>query len=61
MENRCVCCGSIIPEGRQICRECEGSELTKESFGVDSPATEWEDIFSKRINKGVIWRNSISH
>ena len=33
MENRCVCCGSIIPEGRQICRECEGSELTKESFG----------------------------
>lgn len=23
MENRCVCCGSIIPEGRQICRECE--------------------------------------
>lgn len=23
MENRCVCCGSIIPEGRQVCRECE--------------------------------------
>lgn len=23
MENSCVCCGSIIPEGRQVCRECE--------------------------------------
>lgn len=23
MENRCVCCGSVIPEGRQVCRECE--------------------------------------
>ena len=23
MENRCVCCGAIIPEGRQVCRECE--------------------------------------
>lgn len=23
MENRCVCCGSIIPDGRQVCRKCE--------------------------------------
>ena len=23
MENRCICCGSIIPKGRQVCRECE--------------------------------------
>lgn len=23
MENRCVCCGEIIPEGRQICYSCE--------------------------------------
>lgn len=22
-ENRCVCCGEIIPEGRQICWKCE--------------------------------------
>ena len=21
--NRCVCCGEIIPEGRQVCRLCE--------------------------------------
>lgn len=22
-DNRCVCCGAIIPEGRQICPNCE--------------------------------------
>lgn len=24
-ENRCVCCGEIIPEGRMVCPICEGS------------------------------------
>ena len=23
MDNRCVCCGEIIPEGRQVCPMCE--------------------------------------
>lgn len=23
MEDRCVCCGEIIPEGRQVCIRCE--------------------------------------
>ena len=23
MEDRCVCCGEIIPEGRQVCPICE--------------------------------------
>ena len=22
-EERCICCGDIIPEGRQICCKCE--------------------------------------
>jgi uncharacterized OB-fold protein len=22
-DNRCVCCGEIIPEGRQVCPNCE--------------------------------------
>ena len=25
MENRCVCCGAIIPEGRMVCPMCEMS------------------------------------
>lgn len=29
-EDRCVCCGEIIPEGRMICKQCEeyGEEIT---------------------------------
>jgi hypothetical protein len=23
MENTCICCGAIIPEGRQVCPICE--------------------------------------
>lgn len=23
MDNRCICCGEIIPEGRQVCPRCE--------------------------------------
>lgn len=23
MEDRCVCCGDIVPEGRMVCRICE--------------------------------------
>ncbi len=23
MENRCVCCGAVIPEGRMACPLCE--------------------------------------
>ena len=28
MENRCVCCGEIIPEGKQICKKCEQGTKT---------------------------------
>ena len=32
MENRCVVCGAIIPEGRQICPACEaGKQPVKET------------------------------
>lgn len=23
LENTCVCCGAVIPEGRQVCHNCE--------------------------------------
>ena len=28
MENRCVCCGEIIPEGIQVCYSCMNSFIT---------------------------------
>ena len=30
MENRCVVCGAIIPEGRQICPNCENGYHPKQ-------------------------------
>lgn len=29
--DRCVCCGDVIPEGRQVCPKCEGGEPTSKS------------------------------
>lgn len=31
-ENRCICCGEIIPEGRQVCPSCEAAakEVTED-------------------------------
>ena len=37
-ENRCICCGDIIPEGRQVCPICEASGLMHEP-GYESLAS----------------------
>ena len=34
MVDRCVCCGEIIPEGRQICPLCEQGKTPKLGNGV---------------------------
>lgn len=26
MENRCVCCGAVVPEGRMLCPNCEAEK-----------------------------------
>lgn len=31
-DNTCVCCGAVIPEGRQICPSCEGEEKRRKSL-----------------------------
>ena len=30
MEERCICCGEIIPEGRQVCKKCEAESYVGE-------------------------------
>lgn len=25
-ENRCICCGTVIPEGMQVCQECRAEQ-----------------------------------
>lgn len=29
MENRCIICGVVIPEGRQVCPNCENGKPLK--------------------------------
>ena len=44
MENRCVCCGAIIPEGRMVCPICDmaadekftTNRLKEEEYGRQS-------------------------
>lgn len=30
-ENRCVCCGAVIPEGRMVCPACERKAAEKDT------------------------------
>ena len=34
-ENRCVCCGEVIPEGKMVCWECEHKEDKNEQNRED--------------------------
>ena len=50
MENRCVFCGSIIPEGRQVCRECEVNAMgTARNMSVKDYGITYEE--RKRIEQ----------
>lgn len=42
MEDRCICCGEIIPEGQQICKICQegGSRMMKNGSGAAVPTEE---------------------
>lgn len=31
MEDRCVCCGEIVPEGRMVCPQCERNMRTEDT------------------------------
>lgn len=34
MDNTCVCCGEIIPEGRMVCPQCEKAVTNYENLYV---------------------------
>ena len=44
MENTCICCGEIIPEGRMVCPICEmkAKDLIPANFSLTN--TEKRDI-----------------
>lgn len=50
MEERCVCCGEVIPEGRQVCINCErGITMASKYVPRFSPA----EMFARYIVSGM--------
>lgn len=46
MEDRCVCCGECVPEGRQVCWGCENSVVRgRRMTNLESNIFhEWQDL-----------------
>ena len=44
MEDRCVVCGEIVPEGRQVCAKCEKEYKLNEISSKTMVQAVWEDV-----------------
>lgn len=53
MENRCVSCGAVIPEGGQVCGECleGGKKVNKE--GYRDPTAEMAVRRASRMSRHI--------
>jgi RNA polymerase subunit RPABC4/transcription elongation factor Spt4 len=76
IDNRCVCCGEIIPEGRQVCPICENKVIeemakvikTTEQIardahcGLPSPTMYAKDLYWKGYRKQSVgeWVNGVN-
>lgn len=49
-ENRCVCCGAVIPEGFQVCRACAKASC------CGNCAYRSDDFTSACTNDQSLWR-----
>jgi len=52
MEERCVACGAIIPEGRQICPMCEKGVIEWYQPQISS-----KNVISRSMKDGAIFSN----
>lgn len=48
MEDRCICCGEIIPEGKMICAKCENAVTNYESMYI-LPARQFGKVNLMRV------------
>jgi predicted nucleic acid-binding Zn ribbon protein len=49
-EDRCVCCGDIIPEGQQVCWQCEHEETQHHCIVCSKEIPKPELVFGGRKN-----------
>lgn len=38
-DNHCICCGELIPEGRQVCPSCERADVGAHDENTSPPYT----------------------
>lgn len=57
--NRCVCCGAIIPEGLQVCKNCEDGVVNQPSHYVDGNIEVIDFIEDKKL--GFCLGNAIKY
>lgn len=56
MENRCVCCGEIIPEGRMVCPLCQEKASGRLEVGDTikcSTSEEMVDLMKELAKEGI--------
>ena len=60
-EDRCVCCGEIIPEGRQTCPNCERAQQTAEVYKAYAYTYNGEQITNTEnyLNHILVWINDM--
>lgn len=49
MDNLCICCGESVPEGRQVCRECETKAESKPKTNRDKLGTMTNEELARLI------------
>lgn len=53
-ENRCVCCGEMIPEGIQVCYKCSGKATEQKEnlseISIQALAEKVADMYDMRVN-----------
>ena len=57
--NRCVVCGEIIPEGRQVCPQCESDPVNRPAHYTDSKIEVIDFIEDKKL--GFCLGNAIKY
>ena len=57
--NRCVVCGEIIPEGRQVCHQCESDPVNRPAHYTDGKIEVIDFIEDKKL--GFCLGNAIKY
>ena len=61
MEDKCVSCGAVIPEGRQVCPQCERKAAKMESKRKYKPGKQIKSFDELATQKFVYIRDKIYH